>query len=152
MQIIRGNIAKHPRCKLIDFRLPVAHLGDEGISILCYSLFGNSTIKKLSFVGNADITPVGLWALSNIIRHPNCKLVELGLYDTGINDESASVLGSALSGFSLKVLDLASNKSINRTGWQMLFNQLSQSSIVSLDLNCNCIEDSNLIELANLFH
>ena len=153
------KVLNHSKCKLKDLRLHDCKLDNEGISTLCYSLFGNSTIKRLSFNGNTDITRVGWWALSNVIRHPNCKLIELGLHDAGIDDESANVLGSALSGSSLKILDLSvsanrysgrPNKLISSTGWQTLLHQLSQTSLERLDIKNNKIDDTNLVLLASI--
>lgn len=57
---------------------------------------------------------------------------------------------SALSGTSIKVLNLSSNFSISSSGWQTLFNQLSLSSIVRLDLHYNYIDNDSLAALANI--
>jgi len=144
-----GKVLKRPQSKLKDLLVPLCKLNDEEICILCYSISGNNRLKKLFLNRNRDITPVGWWALSNVIRHPSCKIVELGLYDTGINDESASLLGSALVSSSIKALNLGYNNSISSEGWQTLFNQLSQTSLEKLDISHNDkIGDASLSTLA----
>ena len=145
-----GKVLKHPQSKLKDLHLYNCQLDDQGLSALCDGLLGNSTVKKLSLSGN-NISSIGWRALSTILQHPNCKLIELDLSKTGINDESASVLGNALSGLSsLKVLYLSLNHSIGSADWQTLFNQLSQTSVKHLDLTNNYIHDYSLATLANI--
>jgi len=137
----------HEKSKLKDLCLPNCEIHDEGLVALCNGLVGNSTLKKLCLSGNDAITSVGWRALSTVLQHPNCKLVALDLNNNGINDDSANVLNSALWGLSsLKTLDL---------GWrqcacQSLFNQLSLSSIENLNLECNLINDSELVALASI--
>ena len=134
-----GKVLKHSKSKLKELILTQNELNDDEMRLLCDVLSGNSTIKRLSFdhnnYRNKRITSDGWQALSTVICHPDCKLIELGLINTGINDEGVDVLGSALGGLSsLKVLYLVSNKSISRAGWHKLLNQLSQSSIEKLGL------------------
>jgi len=135
-----GKVLKHTQSKLKSLRLRFCQLDDEGMIILCDGLVGNSAIKDLSFHGNTNITPVGWRALSTVLQHTNCKLIDLDLSYAGINDESANILGSALCGLSsLKVLSLYNNRSISSEGWQTLFRYLSQTTIEHLDLRNNSI-------------
>jgi len=134
-----GKVLKHTQ-SLKSLRLRFCQLDDEGMKVLCDGLVGNSTIKDLSFNGNTNITPVGWRALSTILQHPNCKLIDLDLPYAGIDNVSLSILGSALRGSSIKALNLYNNQVINREGWQTLFNQLSQTTIEHLDLRNNSIE------------
>jgi len=150
-----GKVLNHPESKLVNLRLPVCHLGDDRLGILCDGFVGNSILKKLCLRGNDKITSVGWGALSTVIRHPNCKLVDIDLSNTGITDEGSNILGSALSGLSsLKVLDLGWRQLISSTlnyrAWKTLFNQLSQASIENLNLESNQIHDSSLPSLANI--
>ena len=150
-----GKVLNHPESKLEYLHLSVCHLDDDRLGILCDVLLGNSTLKKLCLKGNDKITSVGWGALSTVIRHPNCKLVDLDLSNTGITDEGSSILGSALSGLSsLKVLNLGWRQLISSTlnyrAWQTLFNQLSQTTIEYLNLESNQIHDSSLHTLANI--
>ena len=150
-----GKVLNHPESKLVNLRLPVCHLDDDRLGILCDGFVGNSTLKKLCLSGNDKITSVGWGALSTVIRHPNCKLVDVDLSNTGITDEGSNILGSALSGLSsLKVLDLGWRQLISSTlnyrAWKTLFNQLSQASIENLNLESNQIHDSSLPSLANI--
>ena len=56
-----------------------------------------------------------MWGtLSNVIRHPNCNLIELELYNAGINDTGAKLLGAAISGSSMKALNLGMMKHIGQ--------------------------------------
>jgi len=135
-----GEVLKHPQSKLKELRLVYCQLDDEGISILCDGLVGNSTMKKLSLYGNTNITSVGWRALLPVLQHPNCKLIDLDLPYTGINDEGANILGSALNGSSLKFLNLTCSHGMYGVGWQKLFNQLSQTTIEHLGLFHNNIE------------
>ena len=107
-------------------------------------------MKKLFLFGNNDITTVGWRALSNVLRDPNCKLVELDLHDAGIDDESADVLGSALASLSVSTLNLSSNRSISSAGWQTFMNQLSRAPIEKLNLHGNNIDSNGLAALAGI--
>ena len=144
-----GKVLKHPQSKLIALGLPYCKPNDEGLDIICDSLLGNSTLKRLCLDGNDNITLAGWRALSNVIQHPKCRLIHLQLFGTEINDESADMLGSSLRGSSIKNLNL-SDTPISNSGWQILFNQLSQTSIVRLDLNYNNIGNAGLAALANI--
>ena len=145
------KVLKHPTSKLTNLCIINSQLYDESLGALCDGLLGNSMMKRLSLHGNKDITSIGCRALSTVIRHPKCKLVELNLLDTGIDYAGADILGNAFSGSSsIRVLNLSSNKSISSAGWQSLFNHLSQSLVKSLDLYYNKIDDSGLASLANI--
>ena len=124
----------HPQSKLTGLRLSSNGLEDGGLGVVCDALLG-STLKSLCLNGNYKITLSGWRALSTIIKHPNCKLVKLDLGCTSIDDDGVNLLGSALRGSSLKVLDLEYHRSISSAGWQTLLNQLSQTSIVELNLS-----------------
>jgi len=152
------KILNHPMSKLEDLRLPNDQLVDKSLGILCNGLSGNSTFKRLCLRSDKpddgadrDITSVGWRALSTVIRHPNCKLVKLYLQNSGINNESANFLGSALCCLSsLKVLSLSFNRSISSSLWPTFLSQLSQTSIESLDIGYNYIEDDGLLMLTNI--
>jgi len=147
-----GKVLKHPKCKLKDLRLSFCQLDDEGLGLLCGGLVGNITLKKLRLSNNNnDITLAGWQAFSTFLRHPKCKLVQLDLPSTLINDDATNLLGTAaISSTSLKALNLSSNKSISSRGWQTLLNHLSQSSIRRLDIGRNNINDAGLVSLANI--
>jgi len=145
-----GKLLKHPASKLKDVSLNSCQLDDNGLSIVCDSLLGNSRMMRLNLDGNKKITSIGWGALSTVLQHPKCKLVNLQLYGAEINDESANILGIGLRGSSVKALDLSYNQSISRTGWHTLFNQLSQTSIVHLKLIINNIDDAGLAALATI--
>ena len=145
------KVLEHPRSKLKDLCLSNCQLDDEKILSLTDVLMGNNTLKRLSLSRNTKITSVGWRALSTVLQYPNCKLIDLDLRNTGINDDVARLLGSALSGSSVKVLDLENNRSISSAGWQMFFNQLTQTSLESLILICNNhIDDNSLASLAGI--
>jgi len=144
-----GKVLAHTNSKLRDLRLPNCDLVDEGIRTLCGALMGNSTLKKFCLSGNRRITSAGWRVLSNVVRHPNCKLTTLVLISNSINDEGADVLGSAFRGSSLQSLILGYNPSIS-SGWQTLLNQLSQTSVEHLDLSDNKIDDNGLTTLASI--
>jgi len=145
-----GEVLKHPASKVKHLSLIKSQLDDNGLSIVCDSLLGNSTLKKLDLSDNR-ITSVGWQRLLPVLQHPSCKLIELGLVRTGINDERANILGNALHGTSsLKELNLTSNESVSSAGWQRLFNQLSETTIVHLQLVFNNIDDAGLAALATV--
>jgi len=146
------KVLEHPQSELKDLCLSNCQLDDERLCILCDALLSNhSTLKRLSLSRNTKITSVGWRALSTVLNHPNCKLIDLDLRNTGINDDATSLLGSALSGSSVKVLDLEYNRSISSAGWQMFFIQLAQTSMESLILiRNNQIDDDCLASLAGI--
>jgi len=145
------KVLKHPESKLKDLRLPNCELDDQGLVIACGGLLGNSMMKKLDLSGNTDITPVGWRALSNVLQHPNCKLVALDLYGTDLDDVSATLMGSSLCCLpSLKVLSLSANRSISSSWWLSFLRQLAQTSIESLDIGDNYIEHDGLLMLTNI--
>ena len=77
-------------------------------------------------------------------------MVDLNLSWNRITNEGVVILGSALSGSSLKGLDLSFNYSISSEGWQTFINQVSLTSIESLALRRNNIGDAGLISLASV--
>jgi len=145
-----GQVLEHPESKLKILHLRNCILDDDGFKVLSDGLLGNGIMKRLYLSDNQHITSIGWRALSNVLRHPNCKLVHLDLFSTGLTDDIADILGSALIGSSLKTLILTSNNSISSRGWQTLFNQLSQTSVKHLALNDNKIDDAGLVALASI--
>ena len=145
-----GQVLNHPESKLKTLNLRSCDLDDNGLDTLCAALMGNKKVKRLSLYNNKQITSVGWQALSIVLRDTNCKLVELDVHHTGLNDESANILGSALIGSSLKSLNLSLNQSISSRGWQTLLNKLSQTSVKHLYLNNNKIDDAGLVTLASI--
>ena len=146
-----GKVLKHQHSKLKDLDLRYCQLDGDRLEILCDGLVGNNKLKKLYLSGNKDITSNGWRALSTVLQHTNCKLVTLELHFTGIDDDGENALGSALCCLqSLKVLDLSHNQSISTSWWPTLFNQLSQTSVESLNLSSNGIDNNGLALLANI--
>ena len=148
--IALGKVLAHPNSKLMDIDLPNNHIDDEGLGVLCDGLVGNSTMRKLSLSFNNKITSIGWRALSPVLQHTNCKLAVIDLYNTKINDEGSDILGSSLIGSAVKALKLSYNLSISSAGWQTFFNHLSHSSVESLDLNNNKIDDGSVVSLARI--
>ena len=144
-----AKVLKHPKSKLKELTLPNCHLDDECMRILCDGLVGNGTIKRLNLHGN-KVTLAGWRALTTVLRHPNCKLTNLSLSSTSLNDEDVNILGGALIGSSVKVLNLSLNLSMRSVGWQTLMNRLSQSSLEKLDFGYNMINDDCLGALVSI--
>jgi len=144
-----GKILKHPMSKLKVLSLPNCQLDEESFSTICDALLGNTKMKSLCLKGNTQIATTGWRALSTVLQHPDCKLTNLDLGWTDINDVGSNILGSALSVSSIKALDL-SNAKISSVGWQTLLNELSQTSIEKLHLFHNCVSDASLASLANI--
>jgi len=145
-----GKVLNHPASKLEHLCISFGQLDNERFGILCDGLLGNSTMKKIDLGGNKKITSVGWRALLPVLQHPNCKLVELNLCHNEINDEGAIILGSALSGSSVKNIDLSFNQSISSRGWQTLLNHLTQNSITHLNLSHNRIDNNGLAALTSI--
>jgi len=172
-----GQVLKHPQSKLKHLELPYSKLDDDRLGVLCSALVGNNTMETLQLNGSDKISSLGWRALSTVLRDPNCKLTKLNLDNSSIiqgwtgltfaiqrnpnlkltqlsfcginlNNKGADDLGSALIGSPVKVLDLSSNQSITGTGWQTLFNKLSQTSIECLILHNTKMEDAGLAALA----
>ena len=147
-----GKVLKHPTSKLKDLRLKYNKLDDDRLGIICNALLGNSTIKRFCLNGNLKIaiTSSGWRQLSTVLQHPNCKLIDLDLRNAEIDIEGANVLGDALSGSSVKALDLSFNRNISTTAWRTLLSQLAHTSIEKLNLSSNSIDDDGLAALANI--
>jgi len=148
--LLGDDILNHPKSKLKDLRLSNCHLDDRRLDILCRTLLGNGTLKKLCLTGHDSTTSVGWQALSTLLQSPHCKLIELELGNTGINDEEVDILGTALTSSSVNALDLSCNDSISSEGWSTLLNQLSHTSMEKLILSDNEIDDTDLVALANM--
>jgi len=146
-----GKVLKHPKCKLTELRLVDNTFDHEGFSALCDALAGNKTLNKLCLDYNKQIsTPAGWRALSAVLQSANCNLVDLGLYNTGMNDEGVNLLGTALVSSSVSTLNLSNNKSISSEGWQTFMNQLSQTSIENLSLRDNNIDANGLAAFTSI--
>ena len=146
-----GKVLKHQHSKLELLDLPWVGLDDYGLGTLCDGLLDGSTLKRLRLYKNIQITSVGWRALSTVLRDTNCKLVELDVHYTDLDDESANVLGGALRESTVKEINLSGQcQSISRTGWHTLLNRLSRTSIRSLDLGNNDIDSSSLCTLADI--
>ena len=146
-----GNVLSHPKSKLKDLDLTNCYLDNKNFGIVCDTLSGNSTIKRLNLNRNNRITSAGWQSLSAVLQHPNCKLAKLSLKSTDLYDESIDILGSSIGNSSLKALDLSFNRNISREGWQRSINQLSQNiNIMSLGLIENSIDDLSVAALANI--
>jgi len=144
-----GKVLKHPKSKLKHFRL--GKLDDDEFGIVCDGLLGNNTMKSLCLNSIKKITSIGWQAFSTVLQHPNCKLIELDLSNADKSNDTANVLGSALSSSSsIRVLNLSSNYKFGSLDWQTLFNQLSQTSVEDLDLSSNNIDDTALNALAGI--
>ena len=88
----------------------------------------------------------------NKLRKSLLNLEKLSLYDSGIDDNMISTLGGILIDSSvLKILNLGSNKSItSATAWSIFFGCLAdQSSLESIDLSSNRIDDEASLSLAS---
>ena len=72
-----GKVLAHPYSKLKSLLFPCCNIYDREFSIICDALLGNSTIKRLNLGGNYINSSVGWGALATVLRHPNCKLVDL---------------------------------------------------------------------------
>ena len=141
-----GEVLKHPASKVKNLSLINSQLDDEGVRRLTDVLVGNSRMKTLCI--NSTLL---LFDHNRQRIISNCKLVELDLYSTGINDEGANMLGETLSnGSSVKALNIGYNHSISSSGWNALINQLPHTSIVSLNLSSNNIDDAGLAALVNI--
>jgi len=138
-----GKVLKHPESKLNDLRLPGCDFDDEGLSALCNGLvgLGNNTLKKLDLSGN-KFTSIGWRALSTVLQHPNCKLIELGLHHAEINDDGSNILENVSS--SLKNLGFTYNKSISKEAWKTF---LKSSQSLHLDLVISEIDEDSLTVL-----
>jgi len=145
-----GKVLSHTNSKLKDIRLSNCYLNDEDMRYLSGALLGNSRLNKLDIERNSQITSVGWRALSTVIQHPNCKLTKLSLSWNDITDEGAIIVGGALSGSSVKALDLCHNTLISHIGWQTLLRQLSETSVEHLNLTYNDIGDDGLTVLASI--
>jgi len=144
-----GKVLAHPKSKLRHFSLP-EFCNDERLEWLCDALIGSSSMKRLCLMSNKRVTTNGWKLFSTFLHHPKCKLTWLDMCFTDINDEGINILGSALKGTSVIVLNLSNSYGISIAGWRTLFNKLSQASVKRLDLKNNKIDDDGLAALASI--
>jgi hypothetical protein len=101
-------VLSHPLCSLEELIMSCpSEFYDEDITCLGNALAVNKTLKHLQLCGNYEITPIGWGAFSNCLRSSNSPLEFLNLRSCSIDDESASIIFSALtSNSALKILHM----------------------------------------------
>ena len=130
-------------CSLQRLSLHSNRINDEDISYLGRALVNNkTTLKYLNLCESDGITTGGWREFSNCLRSPNCVLEELNIRHCYIDDDSAAVIISALTGNShLKQLYMLSDTGgIEFTGtvWRVLDRVLCDTtSIDSIAFSSN---------------
>ncbi|XP_039509641.1 NACHT, LRR and PYD domains-containing protein 12-like [Pimephales promelas] len=113
-------------CKLEKLRLRFCFINEEACAVLSSALRSNpSHLRELDLSKN-NITESGMQQLSDLLKHPQCKLEKLGLYACLIKEEDCAVLTSALRSnpSHLKELDLSGND-IKYSGLKLLSSLLA---------------------------
>ncbi|KAK1734347.1 leucine-rich repeat protein, partial [Skeletonema marinoi] len=107
-------------------------IDDEGIHALVAGLINCDKLTSLNLNGNALITGAGLRSLSTLFQSEHCRLEQLNLDQTSIDNDGAAVLTAGLARLpSLKKLHL-SDSSIGDQSLQALVGGLG---------SCNLLED-----------
>ncbi|XP_056113408.1 NACHT, LRR and PYD domains-containing protein 14-like [Rhinichthys klamathensis goyatoka] len=106
---ILSDLLADPQCKLEKLGLRSCRITDYGCTVLSSALRSNPSLRKLDLSGNA-FTYSGVKQISDLLKHPQCKLEKLKLRSCRISDGGCAVLSSALrSNPSLRELDLSEN-------------------------------------------
>uniref|UniRef100_A0A8C3PC82 NACHT, LRR and PYD domains-containing protein 3 n=1 Tax=Chrysemys picta bellii TaxID=8478 RepID=A0A8C3PC82_CHRPI len=101
---------KHPSCKLQKLVVWDCHLTDACCGDLSSLLSSNQSLRELNLSGN-KLSYSGVKLLCEGLKHPNCKLEKLEMWDCGLSAASCWALSSVLFiNQTLTKLDLGYNK------------------------------------------
>uniref|UniRef100_A0A671PKG0 NACHT domain-containing protein n=1 Tax=Sinocyclocheilus anshuiensis TaxID=1608454 RepID=A0A671PKG0_9TELE len=116
-----SDLLKYPKCKLEN--LGSCYINEDGCAVLSSALRSNPSHLRELDLSNNNITDSGVKQLSDLLKHPECKLEKLGwnnfffflhthrLKSCRINEEGCADLSSALRSnpSHLRELDLSDN-------------------------------------------
>ncbi|XP_053882524.1 NACHT, LRR and PYD domains-containing protein 3-like isoform X2 [Malaclemys terrapin pileata] len=146
---------KHPNCKLERLKLWSCHLTDASYGDLAAVLSTSQSLTELNLSHNKLVSvskvPQVLFdnklgdarvqLLCEGLKHPNCKLQKLELWDCGLTDTGFGDLAAVLrTNQSLTVLNLGGNK-LGDAGVRLLCDGLKHPNgkLQKLDPICDCL-------------
>ncbi|XP_074994758.1 NACHT, LRR and PYD domains-containing protein 12-like [Calonectris borealis] len=116
---------KHPTCRLEKLRLWWCRLTSAGCGDLATALSTNQSLRELD-VGSNDLGDAGVRLLCEGLKHPTCRLENVGLRYCQLTSTGCGDLATALGiSLSLRELDLGDND-FGDAGVQLLFEGLKQ--------------------------
>lgn len=114
------KVLTNPHCKMQILRLRCCNLSSKACEKLASCVPGNQILRELHLDHN-DIGEVGLTRLCQALRHPNCKLQVLSLYNCNLTTSGCLNLASVLcTNQTLKELALGHNEDLGVAGVQFL--------------------------------
>ncbi|XP_038644565.1 NACHT, LRR and PYD domains-containing protein 3-like [Scyliorhinus canicula] len=134
---------RNPDCKIQTLRLSDNDLSDSCAEDLSSALSTNRSLTHLE-LGINKLRDSGVKLLSVALRHPDCKIQKLGLYNNTLSECSAGELSSVLS-INQSLTDLnVGNNNLGDSGMKLLSVALTNPNckIQKLELDMICCTDS----------
>eukprot|EP00984_Skeletonema_dohrnii_P001039 scaffold328_cov95-Skeletonema_dohrnii-CCMP3373.AAC.4 len=146
-----GNVLEGVRNpNLATLNLGSNYIDDEGLSALGAGLKNCHKLTSLNLNGNALITGAGLRSLSTLFQSEHCRLEQLNLDQTSIDNNGVAILTAGLARLpTLTKLNLSNNR-IGDQGLQALVGGLVNCNIEQLYLSHNSFSVSGLRSLGSL--
>jgi Ran GTPase-activating protein (RanGAP) involved in mRNA processing and transport len=151
-------LLRNPLSKLKELVLKKTHPGDELIvvddkeaSVLSSGLTVNKSLSDLTLSGN-HIGQRGWQSLFDILKSTNCRLENLDIQASSLDDSLAIYLANALqTNSTIKRFRLIDSSNITNTTWQQLFALLLQRQNSTLECLClsKCLNDGTIQLLAS---
>jgi len=112
------------------------NIDDEGARILSSGLNGNNSLTDLALSGSLIGQP-GWQSIFDTLKNPNCRLENLYLKSSSLDNSLAVYLADALQNSStLKRFRLIDSSTITNTSWRQLFGALLQRQNSTLECLC----------------
>ena len=122
---------------------------DAGAVEIADALAVNSSLKVLTMNRNDSVTAAGWVEFFNRLSDSACSLEELNIHSSEIDDEGAAALVDLLDSLiTLKCLKLTHCNVITTNGWRAIARVPQRSSVTTLDLGGDNINDETVISCA----
>ncbi|XP_039531077.1 NACHT, LRR and PYD domains-containing protein 12-like isoform X2 [Pimephales promelas] len=147
---IVSDLLADPQCKLEKLGLRSYHISDGGCAVLSSALRSNPSLRELD-LSESTFQYSGVMQISDLLKHPQCKLEKLGLRSCCVWDGAWAYLTKALrSTLSLRALDLSEN-SITDSGVKQISALLAdrQGKLEKLGLRSCGISDGGCADLSS---
>ena len=144
---IAGGLATNTSVKTMN--ISYCRINDAGAIEIADSLAVNSSLKVLKIDHNDSVTAAGWVGFFNRLTDSACSLEELHIHSSRIDDEGAAALVDLLDSLiTLKCLKLTHCNMITTNGWRAIARVPQRSSVTTLDLGGDNINDDTVISCA----